>query len=91
MIQEIRHIQSTNIELLTKKSDWIHEDIEELSKLDITALEAWLYGAKIIIKINQKKLKQRAITNKENGISKSIYGFKRKDKSDLDPGENEAE
>jgi hypothetical protein len=91
LIQEIKHIQSTNIELLTKNSEWIHEDIEELSKLDIAALEAWLYGAQILMKINQKKLKQRAIMNKENGISNSIYGRKIKDKSDLDPGESEAE
>ena len=91
LLQEIEHIQSTNKELLTKKSEWIHEDIDELAQLDNEALEAWLYGAKIVTKINQKKIKQRASMNKENEISKYVYGRKRKDKRDLDPGKNEAE
>ena len=91
LIKEIIHIQSTNKQLLIKKSEWIHEAIEELAKLDVAALEAWLYGAQIITKINQKKLKKRAAINKENGISNSIYGRKRKEKCDLDPGECEAE
>ena len=93
-MQEIEYTQSTNLELLTKKSEWIHEDIEKLSKLDNTALEAWLYGAKIVTKRNQKKIKQRAAINKENEISKYVYGRKRKErkeKGDLDPGKNEAE
>ena len=91
LMQEIEHIQSTNMELMTKNSDWIHEDIEELSKLDNNELEAWFYGANIISKINQKKIKSRATVNKENGISIKVYGNKRKDKSDLDPGESETD
>ena len=84
LLQEIVYIQSSNKELLIKKSDWIHEDIEELNKMDIAALEAWLYGAKIITKINQRKIKQRAVINKENGISINVYGSKRKNTNESD-------
>ena len=69
---------------MIKKSDWIHEDIEELNKMDIAALESWLYGAKIITKINQRKIKQRAVINKENGISINVYGSKRKNTNESD-------
>lgn len=91
LLQEIAYIQSSNQELLTKRSEWIHEDIEELSKLDNTALEAWIYGAKIMTKINKKIIKQRAAINKEKGISINMYGRKRKDRRDIDPGKHEAE
>ena len=94
LLKEIEHIQSTNKELLTKKTEWIHEDIEELAKLDNSALEAWLYGANVVSKINKKKMKQRAEINKENGIIRNMYGRKIKgksdDKSELDPGEHDA-
>lgn len=56
--------------------------------MDNSTLEAWwLYGANIISIINQKKIKQQAACNRENGNSVSIYGRKSKDKSELDPGE----
>lgn len=55
LLHSIVPIQSTNKGLLTKKSEWIHEYIEEVSQSNNAALEAWLYRAKIDTKINQKK------------------------------------
>lgn len=70
MLHEIVHIiQQLNQELLSKNSDRMHEDIVELG----TAWDAWLYGAKIITKINQKKLKQRVAINKDKGIIDMLY------------------
>ena len=95
LLKEIEHIQSTNKELITKKTEWIHEDIEELSTLDNSALEAWLYGANIVSKINKKEKKQKAEMNKENGIIRNMFRSKIKekgdDKSELDPGEIDAD
>ena len=90
ILQEIKRIQHSNKEVLQKESNWIHEDIKELEKLDSLALDSWLYGAKIISKINQKKIKLRSEYYKEEGIFHQIYRSKR-DKKELDPGENEKE
>lgn len=88
ILQEIRHIQLTNKEILDEKSTWIHKDIIELEKLDSLALEAWVYGAKIIAKINQKKIRIKKEIDQEKGIFIQISCNKR-DKAELDPGEKE--
>lgn len=68
----------------------IHEDITELEKRDNSALEAWLYGVRIISKTNQKKIKKRKEFQHEHGIFLNIYCNKR-DRKELDPRERKEE
>ena len=56
MLEEIRHIQALNRELLLQDIKWLHKDMENIDKYGNTALESWIYGAKIAAKINQRKL-----------------------------------
>jgi hypothetical protein len=87
MIEEIAYIQEMNRELLLKDIECLHEDIEIIKTYDNHAVESWLYGAKLVAKINQRKLKDRAKYNRTKGKTTNIFGGKSKDRRDLDPGE----
>ena len=87
MIEEIAYIQEMNRELLLQDIEWLHEDIEIIKTYDNIAVESWLYGAKLVAKINQRKLKDREKHNRSKGKTTNIFGGKSKDRRDLDPGE----
>jgi hypothetical protein len=87
MLEEIRHIQASNRELLLRDIEWLHEDMQTIDKYDNKALETWIYGAKIVARINQRKIKAREKSNKKKRSETSMFVGKTKDKRDLDPGE----
>ena len=87
MLEEIRHIQVSNRELLLRDIEWLHEDMANIDKYDNRALESWIFGAKRVAKINQRKLKEREKSNKNRSNGTDIFGGKAKDRRDLDPGD----
>ena len=87
MLEEIAHIQATNRELLLRDIEWLHEDIETLKEYDNNALQSWVYGANIVAKINQRKIKDREKSNRNKKHETNMFGGKVKDRRDLDPGE----
>jgi hypothetical protein len=56
-LEEMQHIQKNNTNLEHTKNEWIFEDSNELLKINSKALATWIYGAKIISKTNQIKIK----------------------------------
>jgi hypothetical protein len=64
LLEEIRHIQSSNANLAYSAHDWIMEDIEHLMDYNNKILETWIYGAKIIVKVNNTKRKQEIQNNR---------------------------
>jgi hypothetical protein len=93
LLEEIRHIQTSNADLAHSEHSWILTSIEELSEFKSTMLETWLYSAKIIVKANKEKRKQSF----NHQSSKQLYStsvhtksaLKVMGKEDLDPGEVE--
>jgi hypothetical protein len=89
-LEEIRYIQSINMNLIHSNHDWIHEDIEELRNHTSQQLQTWIYGAKIISNNNQQKLKKQVKSNRQNQIwhrKKFKPPDEQIEKGDLDPGE----
>jgi hypothetical protein len=88
--EEIQHIQSINQNLNHSNHDWILANLEDLQHYSSQNLQTWLYGAKIISRDNQQRLKQQKLLNSQNQIwhnnnSKPID--EPIEKGDLDPGE----
>jgi hypothetical protein len=90
-LDEITDLQLHNLNLAHTPHAWILEDIDSLKTYNSKVLQTWVYGAKIITKRNQIKLKQQIRNNLEN--EKLWYKIKNKpidepiEKGDLDPGE----
>jgi ribonuclease HI len=90
-LEEIKDLQMQNLNLAHTPHAWILEDIDSLKKYNSKVLQTWVYGAKIITKRNQIKLKQQIRNNLEN--EQLWYKIKNKpidepiEKGDLDPGE----
>jgi hypothetical protein len=92
LLEEIRHIQSSNTNLAHSEHNWILEHIDTLSEYNSKTLASWLYGAKIISKINKTKMqyhyKQNTARHLYSNSTNIIPLDKKIRKEDLDPGDN---
>jgi hypothetical protein len=86
---DIKHLQSINQNLAHSPQDWILDDIEELQLLSSKNLHTWLYGAHIISRNNQQKIKQQRTLNHEQRwySAQNMPCDEPIKKGDLDPGE----
>jgi hypothetical protein len=91
LLEEIKHIQNSNAHVAHSEHDWILEDIENLANYNSKMLETWIYGAKLVLKVNKTKRQQSIKYNKARHqyriIAVTQPAEKTIEKEDLDPGE----